>query len=283
MNWARVPCPVLERGGKYCPGPWASPGYVVEYMSGGSGDDGSVAAETTNCSQDPGEDVAVAPGGTFTTWATFHNVPWPGSAVAIHWGDAGVSPAVYPFGTSEPSPAPAPTPTPTPTPKPSPPAHVAKSGKACVFNAPATGFHLVGHVGWGFELTGGDWEFGANEGPRWSTLISKTWYAIGTWQQMLNAFRYADHFHTAGYYTQYKCATVNTRSANIATAGQVVGGEYNQTYYPPTHDCESQAYNVLAAYGVHNLPSDIAFRNWTSPNHWFSGLTGARFGAAMRL
>ena len=99
MNWARVPCPVLERGGKYCPGPWASPGYVVEYMSGGSGDDGSVAAETTNCSQDPGEDVAVAPGGTFTTWATFHNVPWPGSAVAIHWGDAGVSPAVYPFGT----------------------------------------------------------------------------------------------------------------------------------------------------------------------------------------
>jgi hypothetical protein len=101
-----------------CPGAWADPGFVVEFMSGGSGDDGSVAAQTTSCSQDPSQDVAVAPGGSFTAWATFHNVPWPGSAVAIHWGDAGASSAVYPFATRPPNPSPPPTPKPAPSPKP---------------------------------------------------------------------------------------------------------------------------------------------------------------------
>jgi eukaryotic-like serine/threonine-protein kinase len=80
-----------------CPGDWASPGNVAEIMSGGDGDDGLVYAETTNCSQNPDEAVAVPPGGTYTTWATFRNVPWPGVAVTIQWGDAGSSPAVYPF------------------------------------------------------------------------------------------------------------------------------------------------------------------------------------------
>jgi hypothetical protein len=103
-----------------CPGAWTSPGFVVEFMSGGSGDDGSVAAGTTNCSQDPGQDVAVAPGDSFTSWATFHNVPWPGSAVAIHWGDAGASPAVYPFGSGAPNPGPAPSQSTAPAPAPSP-------------------------------------------------------------------------------------------------------------------------------------------------------------------
>jgi hypothetical protein len=103
-----------------CPGAWAAAGYVVEFMSGGNGDDGSVAAGTTNCSQDPSQDVAVAPGGSFTSWATFHNVPWPGSAVAIHWGDAGASPAVYPFTSEPPNPAPSPSQSPAPRPVPSP-------------------------------------------------------------------------------------------------------------------------------------------------------------------
>lgn len=89
-----------------CPGNWANASYVSEHMSGGSGDDGTVSAESTSCSQNPGLAVSVAPGGTYTLSATFHNVPWPGSAVAITWGNAGTSPNADPFksGSSPPPP-----------------------------------------------------------------------------------------------------------------------------------------------------------------------------------
>jgi lysophospholipase L1-like esterase len=80
-----------------CPGDWPDASYVSEWMSGGSGDDGGVAASTTACSQDPDLDVAIQPGGTYLSTATFENVPWPGSAVSLHWGDVGSSAAVNPF------------------------------------------------------------------------------------------------------------------------------------------------------------------------------------------
>jgi tRNA A-37 threonylcarbamoyl transferase component Bud32 len=70
---------------------------VQEYMSGGDGDDGSVPADSTPCSQNPSWIAHVPPGGTAEVYATFHNVPWPGSAVAIQWGGAGRSGYVYPF------------------------------------------------------------------------------------------------------------------------------------------------------------------------------------------
>lgn len=80
-----------------CPGDWADAPYVAESMSGGAGDDGMVSAESTYCSKTPDAAVTVPPGGTLVSYATFHNVPWPGSAVAIRWGDAGTSASVYPF------------------------------------------------------------------------------------------------------------------------------------------------------------------------------------------
>jgi hypothetical protein len=88
-----------------CPGDWVNASFVSAHMSGGSGDDGTVPAESTTCTQDPGITVVVRPGGTSTAFATFHNVPWPGSAVSITWGSIGTSPGVYPFGSS-PLPAP---------------------------------------------------------------------------------------------------------------------------------------------------------------------------------
>jgi hypothetical protein len=39
----------------------------------------------------------VPPGGTVDVSATFGNVPWPGVAVTIAWGDAGASAAIHPF------------------------------------------------------------------------------------------------------------------------------------------------------------------------------------------
>jgi len=80
-----------------CPGSWADASYVNDTMSGGKGNDGTVPAETTTCSQNPSWTNTVAPGGTVVVYATFHNVPWPGVAVAIQWGDAGKSASIYPF------------------------------------------------------------------------------------------------------------------------------------------------------------------------------------------
>jgi hypothetical protein len=89
-----------------CPGSWPDPGYVAEVMSGGSGDDGLVGAENTSCSANPGMLAPLAPGASLTLQATFHNVPWPGSSVAVQWGDAGTSAAVNPFSSTTPTPAP---------------------------------------------------------------------------------------------------------------------------------------------------------------------------------
>jgi len=73
---------------------------VQEHMSGGSGDDGTVGAYSTTCSVSPGWSVDVPPGGTAQVFTTFHNVPWPESAVAITWYNAGTTAYVYPFASS---------------------------------------------------------------------------------------------------------------------------------------------------------------------------------------
>jgi eukaryotic-like serine/threonine-protein kinase len=80
-----------------CPGDWPDASFVQETMSGGDGNDGTVAASDTTCSDNPNLTATVPPGGTVEAYATFHNVPWPGVAVAITWGDAGTSAAIYPF------------------------------------------------------------------------------------------------------------------------------------------------------------------------------------------
>jgi hypothetical protein len=94
MTYTNISSSTLTLG---CPGSWKNASYVSEHMSGGSGDDGTVPAASTTCSKMPGLAKPVPPRDTFTASATFHNVPWPGSAVAITWGNAGTSPKVYPF------------------------------------------------------------------------------------------------------------------------------------------------------------------------------------------
>jgi hypothetical protein len=83
-----------------CPGSWPNPGYVAEIMSGGSGNDGEVPADSTSCSDNPAMGAPLAPGASLILQATFHNVPWPGSSVAIQWGNAGTSSNVYPFNST---------------------------------------------------------------------------------------------------------------------------------------------------------------------------------------
>src|ERR1017187_7738275 len=94
MTYKNVESSTLTLG---CPGNWANASNVGEYMSGGKGNDGMVAAGSTTCSENLSWTATVAPGGTAEVYATFHNVPWPGVAVAIEWGDAGTSAYIYPF------------------------------------------------------------------------------------------------------------------------------------------------------------------------------------------
>jgi hypothetical protein len=236
-----------------CPGSGSTTDSIIsENMSGGSGDDGTVLAGTSNCDQNPGLTVTVPPGGSYADWGTFHNVPWPGSAVAITWGDIGTSPYVYPFGSPSP-----------PSPSPS------QSGEACVFNAPdgVTPTGLIGHVGWGFELPNGNWEFGANEGPG-NLFISETWAETGSQHAMLAIFTNGGPYHSAGYYTSLECVTVP--AFNASAAKQEVKNEWHQRYIPIFQDCESQVYKVLSAYGVNALPNDILH---PIPNSWYNDLT----------
>jgi hypothetical protein len=260
-----------------CPGNWPDAAYVSEHMSGGSGDDGTVSAAGTSCSEDPGLAEPVPPGGTYTLDATFSNVPWPGSAVAITWGSAGTSPYVYPFGSS-------------PPPPPSP------SGKACVFNAPTggvpvitiDGFVMSGHVGWAYlaDPATGTWEYGANEGyTHHYGDTSRTWLAQGNWGDVISAFKGAlpatgknkNFYHRANYYTTYRCVSV--REYDSAGAISRADSEYGETYLIPGTDCLSQVAFVLNTYGA--PISDYAYLAnlyyWV-PNHFYVSRFMSRFG-----
>ena len=144
------------------------------------------------------------------------------------------------------------------------------SGAACVFNAPNVAVEQ-GHVGWGFKLPGGNWEFGANDGPG-AGDVSKTWKQTGSAATMLATFA------RAGNYKQYRCVTVPVSNASAAQAEVI--REQHQLYIIPFRDCESQAYNVLGKYGVKFLPSHLLV---PEPNSWFSLLYLAGFGSVVRL
>ena len=175
----------------------------------------------------------------------------------------------------------APQPSPPPVSQPPPPAVI--HGEACVFDAPKAFLEakLIGHVGWGFELHPGWWEFGANEGPGRGPFgaLSRTWIKLGTWNQMLSTFR---NYYKLGYYKTYRCASVDTSSSAISRAGGVANREFNEIYIPGPQDCESQVYNVLTAYGVRHLPSDTAFLNPLSPNVWYLQLPIAGFAKKVK-
>lgn len=92
MTYKNVGSSTLTLG---CPGNWADASNVRQYMSGGKGNDGMVAADSTTCSENPSWTASVAPGGIAEVYVTFHNVPWPGVAVAIQWGETQAHPPTF--------------------------------------------------------------------------------------------------------------------------------------------------------------------------------------------
>jgi hypothetical protein len=262
---------------------------VQEHMSGGSGDDGSVAAESTTCTDNPSWSVSVPPGGTAEDYATFHNVPWPGSAVSLTWASAGTSPYVYPFQSNLPSPPPLPSP----------------SGKACVFNAPkggvtvtVAGQHISGHVGWAYlaDPQKGIWEYGANEGPvnlnpKHFNDFSRTWNSKGTWGDVLKAFagpwpasgKNKRYYHPSSYYYTYRCVTITTAIHPAAALG-IVKAQAGEVYSIPDFDCLAQTVQVLATYGA-PISEHAYLLNpyyWV-PNHYYQSGYMSKFGSAKKV
>ena len=257
---------------------WPDASYVSEHMSGGSGDDGTVSAESTSCSQNPGLAVSVAPGGTYTLSATFHNVPWPGSAVAITWGNAGTSPDAYPFASKPPNPGPP-----------------SASGKACVFNAPTGGVTITvlgkkifisGHVGWAYlaDPTTGAWEYGANEGATNKLgSRSRTWLAQGKWSDVISVFKNAlPGYHPGNYYATYRCTSVAAILPDIALG--VAQNQYGEKYEIPNSDCLSQTVDVLATYGasIDDAHYLLNAYYWVPNNFYASGYMSS-FGPKQNL
>ena len=255
-----------------CPGDWPDASFVSENMSGGSGDDGTVPAEATTCSENPGLTVTVPPGGTSVSFATFHNVPWPGSAVALTWGDVGTSPSVYPFNP----------------------------GEACVFNAPKGGItvnidgeHISGHVGWAYlaDPATGIWEYGANEG---FTHIygdsSRTWLAQGKWADVISAFKgawpakskNAGYYHPGKYYKTYRCVTVTNYDSSAALS--VAKAQSGELYTIPDFDCLAQTVEVLATYGAPISEHEYLLNPyyWV-PNHYYVSGYMSKFGPQHKL
>jgi hypothetical protein len=161
------------------------------------------------------------------------------------------------------------------------PARAQASGEACVINAPNGApfpiYGAFGHVGWAFEVSPGQWEYGANEGAA-EGGTSDTWIngnpgGGDSWETMLYNFTAID----TGY-TTYRCTSV--ASPNPGAADDVAQAEYSTQYWSPPfeipgNDCESQVYNVLTAYGVSGLPTDGGSNYWYwIPNNWYSALTG---------
>jgi len=154
----------------------------------------------------------------------------------------------------------------------------APTGEACVFDAPRISRGTIGHVGWGFRLPNGSWEFGANEGPG-KRDISRTWAEAGSWNAMLASFTNGGPYGSSGYYKSLECVAVP--AFNAAAAQQEVGNEQHQLYVLIFQDCESQAYNVLSKYGVNGLPNYILH---PYPNSWYNDLTtSAGFGPPTSL
>ncbi|MFE0515597.1 hypothetical protein [Streptomyces sp. NPDC058964] len=154
-------------------------------------------------------------------------------------------------------------------------------GGACVFVKP-DGAQKLGHVGWGFRITGTDtWEYGAVENPTNSLYTPPggdigAWHARGTYERMLgdmsrDALPRALGSARAGGtpvpggrsahpYSRYRCTSSSTSDVRAARAmirtvegrGFLVGVDPG-TGELTSRDCLDATYDVLRAYRTEDL------------------------------
>ncbi|MFJ9628444.1 hypothetical protein ACIRU8_12190 [Streptomyces sp. NPDC101175] len=132
------------------------------------------------------------------------------------------------------------------------------AGAACVFVKP-DGAQKLGHVGWGFRVTGTDtWEYGAVENPS-NRLYTPpggdigAWHTTGSYARMLGRM-------TRGEYSRYRCTGSSTSDVTAARAmvrqverrGFLVGVD-PRTGELTSRDCLDATYDVLRAYRTRHL------------------------------
>lgn len=159
------------------------------------------------------------------------------------------------------------------------PASASETGQACVLSNPAStlisGHFLVGHVGWAFELPGGKWEYGANNGPSDGNLGSPSITHVERFPGKAALLAWAGD---SGY-KEYRCVTVSGADASAALSQ--AASEQMENYEIPSGDCEAQVYRVLGKYGVHF--QRLSYIVVPVPNKWFADLQVSGFGPALRL
>lgn len=167
-----------------------------------------------------------------------------------------------------------------------PPANALGTGTGCMFNAPAgatVGGVDFGHVGWAFQVAGSDtWIFGATENGGGNAYVppggdNESWNASGTQSDMFAAFKNAGHFHSAGYYTTWRCRTIP--STAVSAAINEIGVQAGSGYVFPTNNCLTKSVAILNAYGE-GLGWPGYFQ---APNNYFDNLGNAGWGPVHAL
>jgi hypothetical protein len=154
-------------------------------------------------------------------------------------------------------------------------------GKVCMFNAPngvTVGPFALGHVGWSYQIGGTtSFTYGATENGGGSLFVppggnTQSWSHTGSGTDSLNAFKNAGNFHSANYYTRFRCLSTSTSS--VGAANRAVSAEASNGYFILTNNCLTKAIAIFAAYGV-TLPPGFVPGNPPipiSPNYYFDNL-----------
>lgn len=144
---------------------------------------------------------------------------------------------------------------------------VAGGGGACVFVKP-DGAQKLGHVGWGFRITGTNtWEYGAVENPTDKLYTPPggdigAWHTTGSYARMLSDMSRGAHYpgHSTHPYNRYRCTGSSTSDVGAARAmvGQVEARGFLVGFDPRTgkltsRDCLDATYDVLRAYRTRHL------------------------------
>jgi hypothetical protein len=160
------------------------------------------------------------------------------------------------------------------------------TGTGCMFNAPSgatVGGVDFGHVGWAFQVAGSStWVFGATENGGGNAYVppggdNESWHISGTESQMFAAFKDAGHFHSAGYYTRWRCHTIPNTA--VGAANNEIATQAGSGYFFPTNNCLTKSVAILNAYGE-GLGWPGYFQ---APNNYFDNLGNAGWGPVHSL
>lgn len=163
---------------------------------------------------------------------------------------------------------------------PPPPSQTNETGAAVVFVRRGATMG-IGHVGWGFLIHGGGpdalslvgdgniWEIGAVENHH-GWLITPP-LEDGYWRQ-----RTAQPLTAVAsrQYDHYKVVPVSDANVDAAVEAERIVGE--RPYMAAVSNCMNDVYNILKAYGVHNLPNPEKLANWI-PNAWYDHIDAPEF------